>query len=88
MNFKFRWNCHRIRPNRIGGCPPGVPNDLYLLPNITGKQSSAMALHSCVTAQLSIASMNSQTHKDTDSLYRDLSCDIEIWQVIRRVTMI
>ena len=35
-----------------------------------------------VTAQLSIASMNSQTHKDTGSLYRDLSCDIEIWQVI------
>ena len=43
MNFKLRWNCHRIRPNRIAGCPPGVPNDLYLLPNITGKQSSAMA---------------------------------------------
>ena len=35
-DFKMRWNSHRIRPSRTSGCPPGVPNDIYLLPSLTG----------------------------------------------------
>ena len=35
-DFKERWNCHAIRPNRLAGCPSGVPDDLYSLPQLTG----------------------------------------------------
>jgi hypothetical protein len=35
-DFKARWNNHSIRRNRLAGCPSGVPNDLYNLPQITG----------------------------------------------------
>lgn len=35
-DFKERWNNHRIRPNRVAGCPPGVPDDLYSLPQLQG----------------------------------------------------
>lgn len=34
--FKVRWNAHRIRENRLSGCPSGVPDDLYSLPEING----------------------------------------------------
>ena len=34
--FKERWNAHTIRPNHLSGCPSGVPNDLYNLPEING----------------------------------------------------
>ena len=29
--FKKRWNCHRIRWNRLSTCPCYVPNDVYHL---------------------------------------------------------
>ena len=35
-NFQTRWNLHKIRPSRTSGCPSGVPDDLYLLPELTG----------------------------------------------------
>ena len=35
-NFQTRWNLHKIRPSRTAGCPSGVPDDLYLLPELTG----------------------------------------------------
>ena len=35
-DFKNRWNSHRIRPSRTGGCPSGVLDDLYSLPQLTG----------------------------------------------------
>lgn len=35
-DFKDRWNNHRIRHNRLAGCPSGVPDDLYTLPQLTG----------------------------------------------------
>ena len=35
-DFKERWNSHRIRHNRLSGCPSGVPDDLYTLPHLTG----------------------------------------------------
>lgn len=35
--FKQRWNSHRIRQNRVAGCPPGIPDDLYFLPQSTGQ---------------------------------------------------
>lgn len=35
-DFKKRWNSHRIRKNRIAGCPAGVPEDLYELPQLNG----------------------------------------------------
>ena len=31
-----QWNTHRIRQNRKAGCPSGVPNDLYELPQLEG----------------------------------------------------
>ena len=34
--FCMRWNLHKIRPNRMAGCPSGVPDDLYLLPHLNG----------------------------------------------------
>ena len=34
--FKVRWNSHRIRKNRLSGCPSGIPDDLYTLPEING----------------------------------------------------
>lgn len=34
--FKARWNSHSIRPSRLAGCPSGVPDDLYNLPEING----------------------------------------------------
>ena len=34
--FKQRWNSHRIRRNRLAGCPAGVPDDLYYIPQQTG----------------------------------------------------
>lgn len=34
--FRIRWNSHRIRPSRTAGCPAGVPDDLYSLPELTG----------------------------------------------------
>ena len=36
-NFLSRRNSHRTRPSRTAGCPPGMPNDLYLLPRLSGK---------------------------------------------------
>ena len=27
---------HRIRKNRLSGCPSGIPDDLYTLPEING----------------------------------------------------
>ena len=35
-DFKNRRNAHRIRPSRTAGCPSGVPDDLYSLPELTG----------------------------------------------------
>ena len=35
-DFKDRWNSHRIRTNRVAGCPDGVPEDLYNLPQLYG----------------------------------------------------
>ena len=35
-DFKVRWNSHRIRPNKVAGCPDGVPEDLYNLPQLNG----------------------------------------------------
>ena len=34
--FKIRWNTHSIRLNKLAGCPPGVPDDLYHLPVLSG----------------------------------------------------
>ena len=36
-DFRKRWNSHRIRQNRLAGCPPGVPDDLYYLPQSNGE---------------------------------------------------
>ena len=36
VDFKVRWNAHRIRRNKVAGCPHGVPDDLYLLPQLNG----------------------------------------------------
>ena len=35
-SFCSRWNEHKIRPNRMAGCPSGVPDDLYQLPHLNG----------------------------------------------------
>ena len=35
-DFKDRWNSHRIRRNRVAGCPAGIPDDLYHLPQLNG----------------------------------------------------
>ena len=35
-DFKDRWNSHRIRTNRVAGCPDDVPEDLYNLPQLYG----------------------------------------------------
>lgn len=37
--FKNRWNSHTIRHNRLAGCPSGVPEDLYNLPEINGNMN-------------------------------------------------
>ena len=55
-DFKQRWNTHRIRPNRTAGCPPGVPDDLYFLPNLSG-----MTMHS-ITNIILVISGNSQVY--------------------------
>ena len=34
--YTERWNSHEIRPTRLAGCPSGVPDDLYNLPQLTG----------------------------------------------------
>ncbi len=34
--FGSSWNSHHIRKNRVANCPPGVPNDLFLLPEHYG----------------------------------------------------
>ena len=52
-DFKLRWNSHRIRPSKKAGCPPGVPNDLYLLPVISGqlfskKPGHHLTIHDCI----------------------------------------
>lgn len=39
-DFKDRWNSHRIRHNRQAGCPPGVPDDIYNLPYLTGNHDN------------------------------------------------
>ena len=39
QDFKQRWNTHKIRPSRTAGCPSGVPDDLYSLPELTGIDS-------------------------------------------------
>ena len=31
------WNSHRIRKNRMAECPPGVPDELYFLSELSGK---------------------------------------------------
>lgn len=35
-SFVDRWNDHRIRPSKTSGCPSGIPNDIYHLPEING----------------------------------------------------
>ena len=35
-DFKARWNSHRIRCNKVAGCPEGVPDDLYNIPQLNG----------------------------------------------------
>ena len=34
--FYHYWNDHYIRKTRGAHCPPGVPNDIYALPELTG----------------------------------------------------
>ena len=34
--FKDCWNSHSIRASRLAGCPAGVPDDLYDLPQLHG----------------------------------------------------
>ena len=29
--FRILWNNHRIRRNRLAGCPAGIPDDIYHL---------------------------------------------------------
>ena len=35
-DFKIRWNVHKICRNKVAGCPHGVPDDLYHLPQLNG----------------------------------------------------
>ena len=34
--FKERWNTHSIRASHLAGCPAGVPDDLFNLPELNG----------------------------------------------------
>ena len=40
------WNSHRIRPSRMAECPAGVPDELYFLPEASGKFSHVNRLSS------------------------------------------
>ena len=40
-----QWNIHRIRQNRKAGCPAGVPNDLYELPQLEGNYHKYIPVH-------------------------------------------
>ena len=42
-DFKTRWNSHKIRPSRTAGCPSGVPDDLYSLPELTGSSDAVVS---------------------------------------------
>lgn len=44
-DFRVRWNTHAIRPNRLAGCPSGVPDDLYHLPQLTGMLHSVVPIY-------------------------------------------
>ena len=60
-NFVERWNDHRIRPSKTSGCPSGVPNDLYHLPEINRKSSIFMNI---ISVQCHVLSFW-QVHKTT-----------------------
>ena len=52
-DFKVRWNSHRIKLNRVAGCPDGVPEDLYNLPQLNGMMAMIVMViyiiyYSCV----------------------------------------
>ena len=34
--FRTLWNNHRIRRNKLAGCPAGVPDDIYHLVGVEG----------------------------------------------------
>ena len=67
-DFKARWNSHRIRRNRVAGCPDGVPDDLYNLPQLNG-----MTLIITVIYIMVITSV----HLGTRSYKQEL--DLEVW---------
>jgi hypothetical protein len=46
--FRIRWNSHRIRPSRTVGCPAGVPDDLYSLPELTGNMITLWFMNVCI----------------------------------------
>ncbi len=33
----YEWNTHPIRPYRSGGSPPGVLEELFFMPSVSGK---------------------------------------------------
>ena len=65
-DFKARWNSHRIRPNKVAGCPDGVPEDLYNLPQLNG-----MISIDCDDLHTSSYSIGTRSYKQ--------SLDFEVW---------
>ena len=34
--FSDVWNTHKLRCNRLSKCPDGIPDDLFMLPQLKG----------------------------------------------------
>ena len=68
-DFKSRWNAHRIRPSRTAGCPSGVPDDLYSLPQLKGE------LTFCCAYKDELLSFS--LYVETSSYIKSL--DTEVW---------
>lgn len=71
--FRTNWNRHYIRKTHGSRCPPGVPNDLHTLPEITGL---CIALFVCFS-YYALISMLYELSGTENYLCTDL--DGEVW---------
>ena len=42
--YATEWNCHYVKMTHGARCPPGGPNDLYVLPQLTGMYHNIVVL--------------------------------------------
>ena len=79
-SVRRHWNTHRIRPSAVAVCPPGVPDELYFLPDtpaVDRLMTNAQPLSDDILQLIEMP----RTCEDADfEAYLQYLCDFHHWE--------